>query len=147
MKKNKKKVILLFANNSNLVKHSVEALEEDGIVIIRDLFDVNLIANLQNKWDLYFNKPSISGTTGYHRTSHPKADIPAFLLGAPSLKVALEKKIIKIIETLMKSECTLSEANAIWHRPTKYVYFPIHSDFKVGWKKSTSSKVSVTEKI
>ena len=141
-----KNVKILVAKKSNLLQSAVSILEEDGVVIIRDLFKKKIISDLDEKWKLYFRKPTVSGTIGYHRTSHPKADIPAFLLGRPSLEVALEKKVINIIEKIMKSECTLSEANAIWHRPTKYTYFPIHTDFKIGWKKSSNSKVSVSEK-
>ena len=134
------------ANANDFINQTVQLLEEDGVVIIRGLFSLELLENLDKCWNTCFKYPAISGAIGYHRTSHAKAVLPLFLLGKPALKIALEKKIISIVEKFMKSKCTLAEANAVWHKATNYVYFPVHSDFAVGWKKSESSKFQLTKK-
>ncbi len=138
------KVNIILASEKNLVEFSIQSLEKDGVVILRGLFEDKLFDQLNANWKVYFNKPSISGVVGYYRNSHPKAVVPAFLLGKPSLRIALEKKIISIIEGYMKSECTLAEANAVWHKSTSYVYFPLHSDFSLGWKKTKKMDFEVS---
>ena len=45
----------------------------------------------------------------------------------------------------MKSKCTLAEANAVLDKASSYEYFPLHSDFAVGWKKSLSMKKGLTQ--
>ncbi len=137
---------ILLENSKDLISKATALLEEKGVVILRGLFPNKLLTDINKSWDVNFRKPSVSGTVGYFRTSHAKAVLPLFLLGKPAFKVALEKKIITIIENFMKSKCTLAEANAVWHKPTNYIYFPVHSDFAAGWKKSSDSKYMLSDK-
>ena len=134
------------AKSKNFIQQAVKMLEQRGVVLIRNLYDEKLLADIQKTWNINFKRPSVSGTVGYYRTSYAKAVLPLFLLGRPAMKVALEKKIIFIIEKYMKSKCTLAEANAVWHKATNYIYFPLHSDFAAGWKKSKSSAFSLEKK-
>ena len=142
----KNKSIIINANSNNFTSNAVRSLKEEGIVIIRGLFSKELLTEIDKNWKTNFKHPSVSGTIGYFRTSHAKAVLPLFLLGKPALKITLEKKIITIIEKVMKSKCTLAEANAVWHKATNYVYFPLHSDFATGWKKAKNSKFKLTSK-
>ncbi len=142
----KKSHNVLLSNSKDLINNSVNSLKKDGIVVLRGLFQKEVLSEIDKNWDLNFKYPSLSGTIGYFRTSHAKAVLPLFLLGKSALKVALEKKVITIIESYMKSKCTLAEANAVWHKPTNYVYFPVHSDFAEGWKKSDNSKYELSKK-
>ncbi len=128
------------------IKEAIFNLEKNGVVIIKNLFNSDHLEEIEHSWNKNFKKPSISGTLGYYRTSFAKAVLPLFLLGKPSLQVALDKRVIAIIEKYMKSKCTLAEANAVWHKPTNYIYFPVHSDFAVGWKKSQLSKFKIGQK-
>ena len=134
------------ARSKDFITKAVKELDLKGIVLIQNLFNEKLLKELQKSWNINFKKPSVSGTTGFYRTSHAKAVLPLFLLGKPAMKVALEKKILSIIEKYMNSECTLAEANAVWHKSTNYIYFPLHSDFAVGWKKSNSSNFILGKK-
>jgi hypothetical protein len=138
--------IIIQANSNNFISDAVRSLKEDGLVIIRGLFSKQLMSEIDESWRTNFKHPSVSGTVGYFRTSHAKALLPLFLLGKPVFQVTLEKKIITIIEKVMKSKCTLAEANAVWHKATKYVYFPLHSDFAAGWKKTKNSNIQLTSK-
>ena len=137
---------IVSAKSNRLRKKAVQLLEEDGIVTIRGLFPKEILKKIDKSWNTNFKNPAVSGTIGYHRTSHAKAVLPLFLLGEPALRVALEKKIISIVESFMNSKCTLAEAHAVWHKSTSYTYFPLHSDFAVGWKKSKDSKFELKEK-
>ncbi len=138
------KVKIIDSFDKSFLLSAINILEEDGVVILRGFFENNIIETLVNSWKVYFKKPSISGALGYYRTSHPKAVLPAFLLGQPALRIALEKRVLAIIEGYMKSDCTLAEANAVWHKATSYVYFPLHSDFCKGWKKTKKMNYSVS---
>ena len=137
---------IISAKSKNFIQQAVKILEKRGVVLIRNLYNEKLLEEVQKAWNINFKRPSVSGTVGYYRTSYAKAVLPLFLLGRPAMKVALEKKIILIIEKYMKSKCTLAEANAVWHKATNYIYFPVHSDFAVGWKKSKSSSFSLEKK-
>ena len=135
--------VIVDVNNiskKNLNKSIVSCLEKKGVVIIRNLFDNCKIRLINQDWNVYFKHPSISGSVGYSQTSQKKLVNSAFLLGKNVLDVALNLNIIKSIESYMKSECTLAEANAILDKASSYEYFPVHSDFAVGWKKSKEMK-------
>lgn len=139
---------ILNTKNSSLKKITSEAvstLNEEGVVVIRNLFKPESIKNINKNWKIYFKNPSISGALGYFQTSHNKRTLNPFLLGKEVIDISINKTIINIIESFMKSPCTLAEANAVLDKPSSYEYFPLHSDFAVGWKKSTSIKKALTK--
>lgn len=127
-------------SKNELNKSIVSNLEKKGVVIIRNLFKNEKINFINKNWSIYFKHPSISGSVGYSQTSQKKLVNSAFLLGKHVLDIALNLDIIKSIENYMSSECTLAEANAILDKASSYEYFPVHSDFAVGWKKSKEMK-------
>ena len=69
-----------------------------------------------------------------------------FLINKNILKVGLSKTITSIIESYMNSSCTLAEAFATLDKASSYAYFPLHSDFSEGWKKSNKMKKALTLK-
>ena len=78
-------------------KKIIDALINHGAVRITGLYDKDLLSQLQNRWKIYFAKPSISGTLGYSRTGYPKAMISSFKLGTPAIKIILNEQIKLIV--------------------------------------------------
>ena len=74
------------------------ALDEKGVVIIRNLFKPELINKININWSIYFKNPSAAGSLGYSQTSHKKLTLNPFLLGDCVLDISLNKVIINIIE-------------------------------------------------
>lgn len=126
-------------------RSAIEVLERDGVVILRDLFAPATVDDVKARWKVYFSKPSVSGTVGFARTSHTKATVSAFSLGRSAVQMMLDERIIGIIETYMDSPCILAEANAKHDKGVGYTYFPLHSDFAVGWKKAAHMAKGLSE--
>ena len=120
-----KKINILSVNSSDFISSAVSSLEKKGVVIIRGLFTDKLLQDLQDNWHINFQYPAVSGTIGYYKTSHAKAFYLVFIRQTSNRSSFREKSYLNI-EKVMRSNCTLAEANAIWHKATKYVYFPVH---------------------
>ena len=95
------------AKSKNFIQQAVKMLEQRGVVLIRNLHDEKLLADIQKTWNINFKRPSVSGTVGYYRTSYAKAVLPLFLLGRPAMKVALEKNHFNYRKVYEKQMYTL----------------------------------------
>lgn len=122
------------------VKKIKKALLEDGVVILRNFYDINIIEKLIFEWNKYFEKPAVNGVFGYSRTAHYRLSLNPFILGEPAIKILLDLRLIRIIEKCMDGDCILAEADAKKDKATNYNYFPLHSDFSIGWNKSEDIK-------
>ena len=90
-------------------------------------------------------QPSVAGVWGYYRADHQKKVIQPTLLGASVYPVIVNERVLDIAENYLGSECVLAETNLKVDRGVGYVYFPMHSDFAVGWRKSADHVSPVTE--
>jgi len=57
----------------------------------------------------------------------------------------LNETAIDIMERYMESECILAETNLKLDAGVNYEYFPMHSDFAAGWRKSNDQDFSLSE--
>ena len=113
-----------------------EALTNRGFCIIRNLFPPTLLDEVEKRAGPYLKKPAIAGAPGYWKVDHPKVILNPFVLGGPVNSILLNEDVISAIETHMGSECVLAETTMKVDFPSRYEYFPLHSDFAVGWAKS-----------
>ncbi len=123
----------------------VAHLVEYGVVVIRNLFPTDQMQDIARRADDILLKPAIAGTIGYSKVDHPKRIANPMLIGAPLVRAVTDIRIIEIAEHLMGSECVLAEAILKRDEPVGYAYFPIHSDFSVGWKKSNVMNITLSE--
>ncbi|MBC26524.1 MAG: hypothetical protein CMM41_04865 [Rhodospirillaceae bacterium] len=113
-----------------------EALSTRGFCIIRNLFPPAILDETERRANRYLQKPAIAGAPGYCKVDHPKVILDPFMLGGPILQILLNEEVIGLIEAFMGSECVLAETALKVDFPARYEYFPLHSDFAVGWAKS-----------
>jgi len=137
-------VPLVLVTDPDYAERAKQALADEGVVVIRGLVTQDRLAKIGSRWDVYFDRPSVSGTPGYARTSAAKSTVSAFALGREAVQAMLDERIVDIVEAVMGSECTLAEANAKHDRGLGYTYFPLHSDFAIGWKKTASMEKALT---
>ena len=132
------------AQSSEGQSKAVSALERDGVVVLRGLYDSDFMEQLVQRFAVYFARPSVSGAVGYAQLSHAKTATSAFTLGGPIVKMMIQHQLIEIIESYMASKCVLAEATAKHDRGVGYTYFPMHADFSAGWKKSPTATFELT---
>ena len=118
----------------------VECLRDRGFCIIRGLFSETLLDQVIVRANFYLSRPAIAGAPGYWKKDYQKKLVNPFTLGGPTLDVLLDERVIDIIEHVLGSECILAETMLKFDIATPYVYFPMHSDFAIGWAKSTKIK-------
>jgi ectoine hydroxylase-related dioxygenase (phytanoyl-CoA dioxygenase family) len=82
---------------------------------------------------------------GYWKIDHPKKIFNPFLLGGSVIDLLVDEYVIDLVETYMKSQCVLAEANVKVDEPTPYEYFPLHADFDEGWRKSEDIERKLTK--
>jgi hypothetical protein len=75
----------------------------------------------------------------------PKKLVNPFQVGGPIVPMLLDHTVIDIMERYMDSECILAETTIKLDAGVNYEYFPIHSDFAVGWKKRGDQNFSLSE--
>jgi len=129
----------------NQTQSAVDALKKDGMVILRGLYGDEELDGLNKRFELYFDKPTVSGTVGCAQLSHAKTATSVFTLGGPIVRMLIESRLIDIVQTYMGSNCVLAEATAKRDLGVGYVYFPPHADFHAGWKKSATSEFVLTQ--
>jgi hypothetical protein len=117
-------------------KKIVDCMLKRGFCILRGLFTDDLLDKISDRTDIYLSAPSIAGAPGYWKVDHPKKLVNPFVLGGPALDLLLDERVIDIIEQSMASECILAETILKVDKASSYSYFPLHSDFAVGWAKS-----------
>lgn len=122
----------------------VACLQERGFCILRNLFAAEVIDAVNERADRYLAKPAIAGAPGYWQVDHPKKLVHPFTLGGPTLNLLLDDRVIDIVEEVMDSECILAECMLKLDKGVGYTYFPMHSDFSVGWAKSPAVSNGLT---
>ncbi|MGB0630048.1 MAG: hypothetical protein ACPGRZ_05080 [Alphaproteobacteria bacterium] len=124
---------------------AVRILRKRGYVILRGCLPKDAIDAVAERTEDMLQQPSVAGVWGYYRADHQKKVIQPTLLGAPVYSVIANERVVDIAETYFGSECILAETNLKFDRGVGYSYFPLHSDFAVGWHKSADHVSPVTE--
>lgn len=134
------------SSKSFIDDHIVKCFDENGAVILRNFFDAEYLAEFIYKTEKYINTPSIAGSFGYYKKDYPKRFLDPFMI-ENFTKICVNKRLIKIIETYMNSKCTLAETFIKLDKATTYNYFPLHSDFWPGMKKTSIQKLDITKEV
>lgn len=124
---------------------AVRKLRERGYVILRGCLPEDAVNAGAERAEEMLRQPSVAGVWGYYRADHQKKVIQPTLLGASVYPVIVNERVLDIAENYLGSECVLAETNLKVDRGVGYVYFPMHSDFAVGWRKSADHVSPITE--
>ncbi len=122
----------------------VDCFKKRGFCILRNLFTSDVIDSVCVRAERYLAKPTIAGAPGYWQVDHPKKLVHPFTLGGPTLGLILNERVIEIVEEAMDSECILAECMLKFDKGVGYTYFPMHSDFSIGWSKSSAASGGLT---
>ena len=121
-----------------------ECLAERGFIVLRNCFSETDVDEVVRRTTKLFERPAIAGATGYWKFDHPKKVLDPFVVGGPAVRMMLNETIIEITEAFMDSECILAEVILKLDKGVGYPYFPLHTDFAVGWKKDASMDKGLT---
>lgn len=144
---NKAKLLeLTFDTQSNNFSETavINTLRERGVCKLQNLFPPGLLNEISARLNHYYKRPAIAGVAGYYKVDFPKKLLPPGLIGPAVYPVLLNPLVISIIEKLMDSECVLAEAFFKYDRGVNVEYFPLHTDFYAGWKKSPASDLELS---
>jgi len=121
----------------------LECMDKNGFAVIRGLFAIDYLDNIVSQTEDLLKYPSIAGSIGYTKIDHAKKLIEPRLLGKSVVNLLVNETIVGIVESLFRNKCVLAETFIKHDKATNYSYFPLHSDFSEGWKKSPNSNFSL----
>lgn len=113
----------------------LEALDRDGAVVLRGAFTREAVDFVAAQADRWLENPAIAGAPGYWKIDHPKKLLDPCVIGGPVYELIVGERILEVAEAFLGSECLLAECNLKHDAPVGYGYFPLHTDFFVGWRK------------
>lgn len=120
-------------------------MRETGAVVLRNVFSENQLSFLVNEVHRFMAKPSIAGSFGYYKKDHNKRFVDPFQIGGEAVQICLHESLIDFVESYMESPCVLSEAFVKEDAPSRYVYFPLHSDYAPGSGRRLGSRVTTED--
>nr|AIE97705.1 hypothetical protein [uncultured marine thaumarchaeote KM3_02_B09] len=120
-------------------------MSDRGFVILRNLFPEHIVQETVQSAKIWLAQPAVAGAAGYWKVDHPKKILNSFILGGGVVELLLNELVLDIVDSLMEGECVLAETNLKLDRPTKYSYFPLHSDFAAGWSKGPNTGFTLTK--
>ena len=123
----------------------VQCMVERGFCILRNLFELPDLDEVEKRTRALMQRPAVAGTLGYSKVDFPKKLINPFQVGGPIVPMMLNEIAIGIMERYMDSKCILAETSIKLDTGVNYEYFPIHSDFAVGWKKRKDQDFNLSE--
>ena len=129
------------------IQEVVKLLHEQGFVILRGVLPQSSIDKVIKRAADFLSQPSVAGVWGYFRADHQKKVLLPTFLGEPVYDLIANEQIIDLIEIYMGAECILAETNLKADRGMNYIYFPMHSDFSVGWRKTKQETSPVTSNL
>ena len=129
------------------IQEVVKRLHEHGFVILRGVLPQSSIDKVIKRAEDFLSQPSVAGVWGYFRADHQKKVLLPTFLGEPVYDLIANEQIISLIEIYMGAECILAETNLKADRGMNYIYFPMHSDFSVGWRKTKQETSPVTSNL
>ena len=112
----------------------VRHIKDRGFVVLRGVLPMDSVDAVVARADELLQQPSVAGVWGYFRADHQKKVLLPTLLGRPVYDLIANEFIIDIAESYLGVDCLLAETNLKADRGVGYTYFPLHSDFAVGWR-------------
>ena len=125
----------------------VRHLKERGFVVLRGALPMESVDAVVARADDLLRQPSVAGVWGYFRADHQKKVLLPTLLGKPVYDLIANEHIIDIAEAYLGVECLVAETNLKADKGVNYMYFPLHSDFAVGWRKNPEHTSPITQEI
>lgn len=120
------------------------SLNERGFAVLRGLFAPEDVAAVLDRVRQHTALPAMAGVPGYNKVDHPKRLLSPYAVGGKTVDFILDERVIDLVEAHMVSECVLAEANVKVDEGVGYVYFDLHADFHVGWRKGGSTTFELT---
>ena len=116
------------------VTEALKYFDINGFVILRGLYEKPLLAQLYDRLEDTFSRPSAGGCFGYAKKDHYRKYIFPPLNAEKSVcSMILNDKLINLVEKYMECEPVISELHIKKDEPTPNIYFPLHLDLHSGW--------------
>ena len=132
------------SRKTGAIDEAVEAIADQGFCVLSNLLDGDSIAALQKASAQVLARPAIAGVPGYAKVDHPKKLANPFELGRAAIDLLAHESVIEISDRLVEGTTVLAEANLKFDAGVGYVYFGMHCDFEVGWRKGPEHDFSLT---
>lgn len=108
-------------------------MEDEGFIVLRNAASAETVRALTDRASQILTRPALGGSWGYYRKDIFKKMYDAFLLGRPAIDVVLNPFVIDFVQSYMGGKLILAEAFLKHDEGMNHLYFPLHSDFAIGW--------------
>lgn len=105
---------------------AIQKLENDGVVVITNLLDKNIVEEIFLDAKEILNKPSNRGSYGYITKDAYKRMYDGFLFSKHTVNTVSHPKIISIIEGYLQEKIVMTECMLKHDLGSDSVYFPYH---------------------
>ena len=105
---------------------AVSQISNNGVVVIRDLVDVEDINKINKKVNFILKQPSLLGNIGYYQKEPYKKHYDGFLIDKKVIDIFLNEQIIKIIKDYLKGDILINEVFLKNDLGYNKQYFPYH---------------------
>ena len=126
-----------------VVRHIIDR----GFVVFRGVLPMKSVEAVVARANDLLQQPSVGGVWGYFRADHQKKILLPTLLGRPVYDLIANEYIVDIVEAYLGVDCLLAETNLKADRGVNYSYFPLHSDFAIGWRKNSDHTSPITQEL
>ena len=128
-----------FASAAPAAASILGQIEARGYAVLRNLFAPDHLAAFIESREWWFRHPAAGGVPGYCKFDYPKKVVQSSLLGAPSLRMMLDERLIDLIERYSGAPVVISESFTKLDQAVGYVYFPAHADYFQGYRSNPAS--------
>jgi len=114
------------AKSSDFEENAVRRLEHDGVVVITDLFEEQIVRQIALDSERVMSTPSSRGSFGYIAKDPFKRLYDGFLFSEHTASTVAHLSIISIIEAYLQDNILMTECLLKRDLGTNLTYFPYH---------------------
>ena len=119
-------------------------LREAGFVVLRNVIADDVVEYVVEGSNRVLQSAALGGSVGYYMKDCAKKMFDPFLLGGPTVQIAVNEWVLDLIEDYLQGDCILAEIFLKHDLGISDVYFPVHSDFSTGLKMPGNQNIQLT---
>lgn len=112
--------------NNNWFSRAKESLNKDGLVVLRNIVELNSLERIIKSSADILKIPSIIGSLGYYQKEFTKKTYDGLLLGKDTVNIVVNEKILDLTESYLEDEVRLTEVFLKHDIGVNQIYFPYH---------------------
>ena len=131
-------------DDSDCRARALAHLREAGFVVARGVIPEDVVEYVVDRIPQILNGPALGGSVGYYMKDCAKKMFDPFLLGGPTVQLAVNEWVLDLVEEYLDGDCILAEVFLKHDLGIRDVYFPVHADFCAGAKLPGVQDIRIT---